>query len=122
MVRERRDQAQAFGEAFARIAGGAPDALIVLHDPMFVEHRATITEEVHRRRLLAVYEDVEFADVGGVIVCGAPRPALDGLPESLRRITADSREIPLVVNLGAARTQGLTIPPSLLLRADPVIE
>lgn len=121
-VRESRDQPQAFREAFGRVASGAPDALIVLGDPMFVDHRSTITQQVHRHQLLTVYEGAEFADAGGVIVSVAPRPALDVLPDSLRRITAEGGETQLVVNLRTARALGLTIPPSLLLRADRVIE
>lgn len=121
-VRECRDQAGAFRDAFGAVASAAPDAVVVLHDPMFVEHRATIRDEVRRSRLFAVYEGAEFADAGGVLVCGAPRPVLEGLPGSLRRITAGGRESDLLVNPGAARALGLTIPPSLQRRADRVLE
>lgn len=85
-VSETARQAEAFAGAVERIAADRPDALFILYDTMFAEHRRTLTALVGARSLPALYEGTIFAAAGGLLACSAPAPCLDALPESLRRI------------------------------------
>jgi putative tryptophan/tyrosine transport system substrate-binding protein len=108
-------------------------ALIVVDDPLTVSRRMQIANFAARNRLPAMYGFKEFADAGGLIAFGANLPAM------YRRVAtyvdkilkgAKPADLPveqptkfdLVINLKAAKALGLTIPPSLLQRADQVIE
>jgi putative tryptophan/tyrosine transport system substrate-binding protein len=119
--------------ALASIGPSGAQALIVTNDPFFTANRDKLVEFAARRRLPAVYFFRLFADAGGLMVYGA------SLEESYRsaatyvdRILKGAKpgELPveqptrfeLVINMRTARALGLTIPPSLLLRADHVIE
>ena len=109
-------------------------ALIVLGSPIFYAHRARLVELAARHRLPTIYPQREFvAGSGGLMSYGADyrdqfRRAATFVDKILRG--AKPADLPveqptkfeLVVNLKAAKALGLTIPPSVLGRADQVIE
>jgi putative ABC transport system substrate-binding protein len=118
--------------AIARIAkerGG----VVVPPAPFFFTHRTRIAELAAQHRVPAIYGFRAFVDAGGLMSYG-----LD-LPDVWRRASgyvdrilkgAKPSDLPveqptkheLLINLKTAKALGLTIPPSLLLRADQVIE
>ena len=119
--------------AFKAIERGRAEALIVLPSPMFYAERRRLAELAARHRLPAIYEVKEYVDEGGLASYGP------SFPEMYRRAAtyvdrilkgAMPGELPmeqptkfvLAINLKTAKALGLTIPPSLLQRADPVIE
>jgi len=129
MVREPADLA----EAFAAMQRNGANAVIILSDAMFYAWRRQIVALAAERRLPAMSEAREYVEDGGLISYGP------NIPELIRRSAAlvdkilkgaKPAELPieqpkrfeLAINLKAAKTLGLTIPPSLLARADQVIE
>ena len=119
--------------AFAAMSGGRAEALLVASDSLFYGQRRRIVELAARGKLPAMYSQKEFVDAGGLISYGA------NLPDMYRRSAAHVDKIlkgakpgdipveqptkfELVINLKAARSLGLSIPSSLLLRADEVIQ
>lgn len=120
-------------EAFASLAQQPPDALFLAADPFFLSHTDRIAEKSAELRLPAVYPFRDFPTAGGLISYGTNRPQsyrqaalyvsqiLRGTkPAELPVIQPTTFE--LVVNLKAAARLGLTVPLSLLARADEVIE
>ena len=120
-----------------RILSAAPvaplDALLVLTDPMLFTQRARIVEFAARNHLPGFYFWREFVEAGGLMSYGP------NLGEMHRRMAsyvvkiltgAKPADLPveqpttfeLVINLKTAKALGLTVPPSLLARADEVIE
>jgi putative ABC transport system substrate-binding protein len=119
--------------AFAAIAASRAQAIIVTADPFFSAVRTRLIQFAAAKRLPAVYYTKRFADAGGLIAYGG-NPA-----DSFRRAAAyvdkilkgakpadlpveQPTKFELVINLKTAKALGLTIPRSLLLRADHVIE
>ena len=119
--------------ALSTITKRRPSALFVLFDPVLLSRRARITQFANENRLPAMYPHKEYAEVGGLIAYGAD------LRENFRRAAtyvdkilkgAQPGDLPveqptkfeLVINLKTAKALGLTIPSSLLQRADQVIE
>jgi putative ABC transport system substrate-binding protein len=114
--------------------GRAPNGgLVVMTDSFLVAHRSEVTALAARHRLPAVYPFRDFVEQGGLLFYG--NDLLDNFQRAATyadRILrgATPSELPvqapvkfeLVVNLKTAKALGLTIPPSLLLRADQVIE
>ena len=107
--------------------------LIVMPDSFLVTHRAEITSLAARYRLPAVYPFRYFTELGGLLSYGSD------LTDNYRRAAtyadrilkgAKPSELPvqapvkfeLVINLKTAKALGLDVPPSLLARADEVIE
>jgi ABC-type uncharacterized transport system substrate-binding protein len=128
-VRSARD----FDAAFATIVRGKPDALVTLSEPLTLTHWRQIAEFVTEHRLPMISEIREFAEAGGLMSYGASLPALFRraafyVDRILRGTRPDALPIEqptkfdLVINLKTARALAITIPPSLLLRADHVIE
>ncbi len=116
----------------AAISGGA-GALMVVDDPLTVSHRIQIANFAARNRLPAMYGFKEFAEAGGLMAFGVKladlyRRAATYVDKILKG--AKPADLPveqpskfdLVINLKTAKALGLTIPQSLLLRADEVIE
>ena len=109
------------------------DGLLLLESPFFTTHRARFAELAVRSRLPAIYGQREYVDVGGLMPFGTDfrdlyrRAALyvdkilKGTKPSDLPIEQPTR-FELVINLKTAKALGLIIPPSLLLRADQVIE
>jgi putative ABC transport system substrate-binding protein len=112
-------------------AGGA--AVLTLVDPFTTLHRQRIIDFAAERHLPAIYESREFVDAGGLISYGIDLSAMQrraALYVDKILKGAKPADLPveqptkfeLVINLKTAKTLGLTIPPSLLSRADEVIE
>ena len=102
-------------------------------DPFTVQHRQRIIEFAATTRLPAIYEDRVFAEAGGLVSYGPN--VLDNCRRAATYVDkilkgANPAELPveqpskfeLIVNLKTAKAPGLTIPPSLLARADEVVE
>ena len=118
---------------FAAITRARADGLAVLTDPLTLRHRIPIVNLAAKTRLPAVYGFGEFARVGGLMVYGASIPDLfkraalyvDKILKGAKPADLPVEEptkLDLVINLKTAKALELTIPPSLLQRADQVIE
>ena len=122
------------GTAFAEAKKSHVEALIVLGSPFFFAHRTRLVELAARHRLPTMYSSREFVvGSGGLMSYGADlhdlfRQAATYVAKILKG--AKPGDLPvqqptkfeLVINLRTAKVLGLTIPPSLLQRADQVIE
>jgi putative ABC transport system substrate-binding protein len=128
-VRRPEDFQRAFGAARRGRAG----ALNVLASPFLYGHRQTIIDLAAKNRLPAIYQWREMAEAGGLMSYGPTLSELLRLCAAvLDRILKGSkpgdlpveqpRKLELVVNLKTAKALGLTIPRSLLVRADEVIQ
>ena len=114
---------------FAKGAG----ALVVMSTPAFEIERQRIVDLAAKNRLPAVYTSREFVHAGGLMSYGANQPdlfrraatyvdkILKGAKPSDLPVEQPTK-FELVINLKTAKALGLTIPPSLLQRADQVIE
>ena len=128
-VREPKE----FDGAFVAITRARADALLVLPDPMFLTQRTRIARLAAKSRMPAIYGIPEHAEAGGLMAYAASRTDL------FRRAAAyvdkilkgakpgdlpveQPTEFELVINMRTAKDLGITIPPSLLLRSDRVIE
>ena len=128
-VREEAD----FEGAFHTIGRERAEALVVLGENLTVFHRARIIEFTSRSRMPAMYAYRVFVETGGLISYG---PSLEemfrGVAVFVDKILngAKHADLPveqptkfeLVVNLKTATALGLTIPQTILLQADQVIE
>jgi ABC-type uncharacterized transport system substrate-binding protein len=120
-------------EAFRMAARGRADALLVFDDPLALGYRARLVALAAKHRLPTIYGFREFPDAGGLLSYG-PK-----LPDQYRRSAAyvdrilrgakpadlpveQPTKFELVINLKTAKALGLTIPQSLLGRADEVIQ
>jgi putative tryptophan/tyrosine transport system substrate-binding protein len=122
-----------FDSAFATIENGRTNALLVLVDPFTLQHRKRIVDFAAQRRLPAIYEAREFVQSGGLICYGPSLLAMQRrAAEYVDKIFKGAKpaDLPveqptkfeLVINLKTAKALGLDIPPTLLARADEVIE
>ena len=122
-----------FDSAFAAMAKERVGALFVLVDPMFSFHRTRLAELAARSRLPAIYTNRQPVEVGGLMSYGPSFSDLwrraAGYVDKILKGTKPAdlpveqpTKFELVVNLKTAKALGLTIPPSLLLRADEVIQ
>jgi putative ABC transport system substrate-binding protein len=125
--------ASEFEGAFARMAAAHVGAFIVQQDDLFVGNRALIIDSATQRRLPGMYVFSLYPRAGGFMSYGAIAEDLyRRAAEYVNRILKGAKpsDLPverptkfeLVINLKTAKALGLTIPPSLLLRADQVIE
>jgi putative tryptophan/tyrosine transport system substrate-binding protein len=122
-----------FEGAFRMATSERVGALLVASGPATELHRKRIVDLAAKSRLPAMYGSSEFANLGG-LMCYAPN-----YPDLFRRAAtyadkilkgAKPADLPIeqptqfefVINLKTAKALGLMIPPSLLLRADQVIE
>jgi putative ABC transport system substrate-binding protein len=128
-ARAPTELAGAFSAATREHAG----ALIVLSGSMFFSHRALIAELAVKNRLPTVYMFREHVEAGGLLAYGVDlrdnfRRAAGYVDKILRGAKPgdlpieEPSKFELVINLRTAKALGLTIPPSLLARADHVIE
>jgi putative ABC transport system substrate-binding protein len=109
------------------------DALIVLTDTMLINHRARVIDHAGQRRLPAVFGVSQFVEAGGLLAYGPSfadgyrraAPYVDRILKGAKPADLpieQPRKFELVINLKTAKALGLKIPPSLLQRADQVIE
>ena len=128
-VRSANDFAKALEEA-ARSGAGA---LVILPDPMFGTNLKRLAELAAKNRLPSIFHLREFVNTGGLVTYGADRSDLFRRAATyVDKILKGSKpgEIPieqatkfdLVINLKTAKQLGLTIPRSVLVRAEEVIQ
>jgi putative ABC transport system substrate-binding protein len=125
-------QASDLGPALSAIAKRRPDALVLPAETTIHEQRARIAAFAVQHRLPSISAWREFAEAGGLVVYGV------NIPDVFRRAVgyidkifkgANPGDLPieqpirfeLVINLKTAKPLGLTIPPSVLARADELI-
>jgi putative tryptophan/tyrosine transport system substrate-binding protein len=119
--------------ALKRIASSRFDGMIIAPDPYFNASRSRLVRFAASQRLPAVYFFRSFADAGGLMAYGANNASsIHASAKYVDRILRGAKpgELPvdqptrfdLVINLKAAKTLGLTIPQSLIVRADELID
>ncbi len=125
--------ANEFEGAFAAMARDRADALLLAPDEIFWTHRGQIADLATKTRLPGMFDAKGFVDAGGLMAYGP------NLPDMFRRAAtyvdkilkgAKPADLPveqptrfeLVINLKTAKALGLTIPQSVLVRADEVIQ
>ncbi|MDR6861018.1 ABC transporter substrate-binding protein [Variovorax guangxiensis] len=129
---EARDPDE-FDSAFAAMVKERVGALLVVSDPMFGLHAARLADLAGKNQLPSMHGVRQMVDPGGLIFYGP------NLPDLFRRAAtyvdkilkgAKPADLPvqqptnleLIINMKTAKALGLTIPQSLLLRADEVIQ
>jgi putative ABC transport system substrate-binding protein len=122
-----------FDDAFASMAKERVAALLVLTDPVFFLHRARLADLATKSRLPSMHGGREYVEAGGLMSYGPSfldlwRRAATYVDKILKG--AKPADLPveqptkfeLVINLKTAKALGLTVPQSLLIRADEVIQ
>lgn len=133
LLRWKASNAAELGAAFAAIASARPDALYVVADPYLGFERTRIVAFAADARLPAIYFWREFVEVGGLASYGTNLAAVYrrvGIYVDKILKSQKPGELPveqptmfeLVVNRSAARAVGITVPASVLGRADEVIQ
>ena len=120
-------------QAFAILAQERPGGLLVTPDRMYVSQRDQLIALAAGNRIPVIYSDREFVHAGGLMSYGgsyfqslriagnyAARILKGDKPGDLP--VQLSTRIELAINLKAAKVLGLTVPTSILVRADEVIE
>jgi putative ABC transport system substrate-binding protein len=117
--------------AFAAIVNERSSALFVAADPFFNSRRVQLSLAAMRHTVPAIYSGREYAEVGGLMSYGSD------ITDAYRQIGvyagrilkgAKPADIPvvqafeLIINAQTARTLGITVPQSMLVAADEVIE
>ena len=122
-----------FVSSFSTMREKSVDALLTLTDPVTFSHRNEIASFAAARRLPTMYEARDFVDAGGLMSYGANLADLwyraavyvDKILRGTKPVdlpVEQATRFDLVINMRTAKALGLTIPPSVLVRADHVIE
>ena len=120
-------------KALREAAKERADAVLVLAAPVLISHRKNITDLTAKHRLPAIYPQREYVEDGGLMSYGVSivdlyRRAATYVDKILKgRKPADlpvqqPTKFEFVINLKTAKQIGLTIPPTVLVRADRVIK
>jgi putative tryptophan/tyrosine transport system substrate-binding protein len=124
---------QEIDAALQRVAAAEANAMLVFPDGVTMVHRTKIAEFAKSHRLPSMFGWREYCDVGGFASYGGSQRAtyrrLAGYADRLLR-GAKPQDLPIervtrfefIINLKAAKTLGVDVPPTLLARADEVIE
>jgi len=121
------------GSAFETLVGQGIGALVVSGENFFSTQRGVIVSLAARHAVPAIYAAREFVLAGGLMSYGTPQAeAFRQVGRNAGRILKGEKaaelpvqqvtKIELTINLNTAKALGLTIPPTLLARADEVIE
>jgi putative ABC transport system substrate-binding protein len=124
---------QEIDSAFHVLARERLEALLIISNPLFTDRREQIVTLANHRRIITVYPLREYAAVGGLLSYGASiKDAYRQSGVYAGRILSGAKpaDLPvlqptrfeMVINLRTAKALGLEVPPSLLARADEVIE
>ena len=119
--------------AFAMIGSEPIDALLILVDPFTIQHRKRIVDFAAQRRLPAIYEAGEFVESGGLISYGPNLPIIERrAAEYVDKILKGTKpaDLPveqpskfeMLINMKTATALSLSIPQSIMLRADRLVE
>jgi len=122
-----------FDAAFGAMTNKHADGLLVLVDAFFQLHRARLADFAAKNRLPSMFGFREFVDAGGLMSYGPSATDIFWRAAGfVDRILKGARpgDLPveqptrfaLVINLQTAKALGLSVPQSLLLRADQVVE
>ena len=124
---------EGFSAALNALKDSPPDAVLTLNDPVFLLRRAQLVELCARLRIPTMFQQPLYVQSGGLMsfqpsVADMSRRAAVQVSRIFRG--ANPSDLPveqptkfeLVINLHTAKALGLTIPPSVLLRADEVIQ
>jgi putative ABC transport system substrate-binding protein len=122
-----------FEGAFTATTSGRAEALIVLPDAFLNRHRTKIVDFAQRHRLAGIYPSREYVDAGGLMAYTPSwmeigrRAAVyvDKLLKGAKPADLPVEQVmkfELIINLKTAKALGMTMPPSLLLLADEVIQ
>ena len=122
-----------FAPAFGTMTQGRAQALLVLPDPMFFMNRRRLADLAGGQRLPAMFGAKEFVEAGALMSYATSYPDqfhragiyVDKILRGAKPAdlpVEQATKFEFVINLRTARALGLTIPPSLLLLADQVIE
>ncbi len=125
--------AEDFERAFVRGFGDGAKAMVVLTDPLFITERHRIAKLANMAGLATSFGRRENVDAGGLLSYGPN--LLDQIRQTATYVDrilkgAKPADLPveqptrfeLVINLKTAKALGITVPPTILLRADEVIE
>jgi putative tryptophan/tyrosine transport system substrate-binding protein len=129
----KASSAQSIDTAFAKMGEKGAEAVVVAPDTLFVEQRRQIAELALKHRLPSICEFREHVEAGALMSYG------QNLADGYRRTATfvdkilkgakpvdlpieQSTKLELVINFKTANALGLTVSPSLLARADEVIE
>ena len=122
-----------FDSAFAAMAKERVAALLVLTDGVFLLHRARLVNLAAKNRLPSIYQLREYVEAGGLMsyapitrdLLGRTASFVDKILKGARAAdlpVEQPTKFELIISMKTAKTLGLTIPPSVLVRADQVIE
>lgn len=123
----------AFEAVFAAMVHGGANALMIMESDFFAAHRQQLLALALRHRLPTMAYGRHYAEAGSLLAYGAdPRELCQRSAVFVHKILNGAKpadlpierayKFPLVVNLKTAKVLGLTIPPSVLARADEVIQ
>jgi putative ABC transport system substrate-binding protein len=129
----RVDGADQLDSAFSAMTREHPGALFILQSSMFFTERRRIVDLVVKHQLPTMFNAREYAELGGLMAYGANvadlfRRSATYVDKILKG--ANPADLPieqptkfeLVINLKTVKALGLTIPPTVLVRADEVIQ
>ena len=119
--------------ALIKLVQARPEAVVIAADTLLLNSRREIVEALAKSSLPAIYPFREYSAVGGLLVNGADLSVLfERAATYVDRILKGAKpgdlpvqqatEFELIINLKAASALGLKISPTLLSRADEVIE